>query len=344
MRSVHSRAVFGKILIVKPSSLGDVVHSLPFLHAVRSCFPKAELHWVIAKGLEGLLQGHPMIDRLVSINKDLWKKISSAETTLKEIIRLFRQLRNEQYDLVVDLQGLLRSGLITMVTSAPVRVGFAEAREGSRFFYTLKVRAGREVHAVERNMKIAAALGCRSDDIVFPFPPDDENSGKGQDLKKRFGEYSVIVPGARWKTKIWPSENFGRVAAMLPIRSVVIGSETERRIAEEVVSYSMGKALSLAGETGLKELLSVIRSARMVITNDSGPMYIAAALHVPVIAVFGPTSPLRTGPYGTGNIVLQSSAECVPCFKKTCRGLRCMHDITTDAVSREALRALRKAN
>lgn len=330
------RTVFRKILIVKPSSLGDVVHSLPFLSAVKQCFPEAEIHWVIAKGLEGLLEGHPLIDGLIIINKDNWKNLSRAGATLSEIRALYRQLRNERYDVVVDLQGLLRSGLITQATHASLRIGFHEAREGSRFFYTHKVRGGREIHAVERYMKVAEELGCYAHDIAFPFPITRSASDITASLVD-LGPYAVMVPGARWKTKLWPAESFGKVASMLPLRSIVVGSGTDKTIADEVVACSEERAVSMAGKTSLKELIEIMRNAEVVITNDSGPMHIAAALGIPVIAIFGPTSPKRTGPYGNGHIVFQSDAACVPCFKRSCRDIRCMKEIKPDAVYQQAI-------
>lgn len=331
-----------KILIVKPSSLGDVVHSLPCLNAMKGCFPKAEIHWVIARGLEELLEGHPMIDRLIIINKDLWKKLSQTGATLKEIRELFRQLRHENYDMVVDLQGLLRSGLITLATDAPVRIGFHEAREGSRLFYTKTVSVSRDIHAVDRYMKIPEELGCDIQDRVFPFPPADS----GSDAAEKFadlGSYAVLVPGARWKTKIWPAEKFGSVASMLSLRSVVVGSSGDRALADTVVAQSGDKAVSVAGKTNLRELIEIMRAAEVVITNDSGPMHIAAALNVPVVAIFGPTSPKRTGPYGKGHVVLQAEADCVPCFKRDCSdNITCMNEITPDAVYQAVLRVLRR--
>lgn len=341
-RLMHKRVDCRKILIVKPSSLGDVVHSLPFLSAMKRCYPQAEIHWVVAKGLEGLLEGHPMIDRLIIINKDLWKHLTQAGNTLKEIRELFRQLRHEKYDMVVDLQGLLRSGLITWATHAPLRIGFSEAREGSRFFYTNKVRGGRGIHAVDRYMKVAAELGCDVLDIVFPFPPSD-STGKEAEKLAGPGSYAVLVPGARWKTKIWPAESFGKVASMLPLRSVVVGGSADKVIADKVLLNSDGKARSLAGQTGLRELIAIMRTAEVVITNDSGPMHIAAALNIPVIAIFGPTSPGKTGPYGAGHVVLQSQAACVPCFKRKCKeSIRCMEEITADAVCKAVLEVLRR--
>jgi lipopolysaccharide heptosyltransferase I len=340
---MHKGANFQKILIVKPSSLGDVVHSLPFLNAIHRCFPGAEIHWVIAKGFEELIERHPMVDKCMVIQKDLWKKISRAGSTLREIRELYRRLKAERYDLAVDLQGLLRSGLITRATHAPVRIGFAEAREGSRFFYTTKVKGGRGIHAVERYMKVAGELGCDTREILFPFPPARAGRSRISDLKAELGQYAVLVPGARWKTKIWPAENFGKAAAALPIRSVAVGSSGDRGIAERVVAASRGKASSLAGETGLFELIQLMRGASLVITNDSGPMHIAAGLNVPVVAIFGPTSPSLTGPYGKGHVILQSHEPCVPCFKRKCDLMKCMQDITPETVVEKACAVLKAA-
>jgi heptosyltransferase-1 len=139
-----------KFLIIKPSSLGDVIHSLPFLNAVKAGFPGASVHWVIAKGLEGILEAHPMIDKLWVINKDAWKKIGNLKVTVNELKELFRNMKKERYDIAFDLQGLLRSGVIASATGAPVRVGFKEAREGSSFFYTHKIKGGKGIHAVDR--------------------------------------------------------------------------------------------------------------------------------------------------------------------------------------------------
>jgi heptosyltransferase-1 len=321
-----------KILIVKPSSLGDVVHSLPLLNAVRTCFPKAEIHWVIARGLEGLLDGNPMVDRLIVINKDVWKKISRAADTVREVKGLFREIRKERYDLVIDLQGLLRSGLITMASGAPVRIGFAEAREGSRFFYTSRVKGGRDLHAVDRYLKIAAAVGCEADRAVFPFPPLNDRDSWVRAFKRDLDEYIVIVPGARWETKVWPAEKFGKVASMFPLRSVIVGSSSDTGIAEKVVASSRGRAVSVAGKTTLTELIEIMKGARLAISNDSGPMHIAAAFGVPVVAIFGPTSPERTGPYGSSHAIIRSGAACAPCFRKKCTGMKCMKDVTPEEV------------
>jgi lipopolysaccharide heptosyltransferase I len=330
-----------KILIIKPSSLGDVVHSLPFLNAIKKCFPDAEIHWVIAQGFEGLLEGHPMIHKLWVIKKDSWKKIQNARHTIQEIKVLFRKLRHEKYDLVIDLQGLLRSGVISAATGSPIRIGFKEAREGSRVFYTDTVEGGKNIHAVDRYLKIAQFLGCAISKIVFPFPVSQSPSsiilhpssfGLHSSSFHSPDGYAVIVPGARWKTKRWPAEKFGKLASLLPIRTVIVGRRGDSNIADEIVSLSNRKAVSLAGKTDLKDLINIMRNARFVVSNDSGPMHIAAALGIPVYAIFGPTDPKRTGPYGKGHTVIRLDIPCAPCFKKSCDDMKCMKSVSVDEV------------
>jgi lipopolysaccharide heptosyltransferase I len=318
----------GKILIIKPSSLGDVVHSLPFLNAMRLCFPKAEIHWVIAEGFEGLLEGHPMIDRLWIINKDDWKRIKQAKETIHEVRMLLKRLKKERFDMVIDLQGLFRSGIMTAATRSAVRIGFSEAREGSRFFYTNKVKGGKEIHAVDRYLKIAKWLGCDTAEVIFPFPLYKSSSSQFLLLE----DYAVFVPGARWKTKKWPAEKFGKLAALMNGKVIVVGSKADSNTADEIVARSQGKAISFAGKTDLKELIEIMRGAQFVVSNDSGPMHIAAALGIPVFAIFGPTDPLKTGPYGKGHTTIQAELPCIRCFRKKCDDMKCMEHISVGKV------------
>jgi lipopolysaccharide heptosyltransferase I len=319
---------FAKILVVKPSSLGDIVHSLPFLHSLKACFPDAGVHWVVAHGFEEIFESHPLVKRLWIIKKDEWKKLSSAKGTLMELKGLSRGLRDEKYDLVVDLQGLLRSGIITAATKAPIRIGFREAREGSRMFYTHKVPGGRDLHAVDRYLKIAKYLCCDTSEVRFPFPPLN-----GVTFSKPLpGKYAVFVPGARWHTKKWPPEKFGRLAGLLPLRVVVVGGKSDIDLGNEVVRLSRGKAVSLAGSTNLKQLIKILKEAEFVVSNDSGPMHIAAALGRPVYALFGPTDASRTGPYGKGHRIIRLDLECAPCFRKKCADLKCMERLSVKQV------------
>lgn len=320
-----------KILVIKPSSLGDIVHSLPFLNVLRDRFPRSEIHWIIAKGFEGLLEDHPMISRLLVINKDEWKKIKNVKDTISELRSLFKSLKKEKFDIVADLQGLLRSGVLTAATGASVRVGFKEAREGSSIFYTHRVEGGKDIHAVDRYLKIAKFLGCDIADVCFPLPLSFGSSRVTQYLPDK--EYAVLVPGARWKTKKWPPERFGELASRLPMKFLVVGGKSDTDISNRVVNSSKGNAISIAGKTNIKELIEIMRKAKFVVSNDSGPMHIAAALGVPVFAIFGPTNPLRTGPYGKGHIIIRKGVECSPCYKRSCRDIKCMEMIGVKEVA-----------
>lgn len=319
-----------KILIIKPSSLGDIVHSLPVLDALHRCFPGAEVHWLVAKGFEGILEGHPMIKKLWVIHKDQWKEMTKLRTTISELRQLYRNLRAENYDCAIDLQGLFRSGLIAKATGSPMRIGFAEAREGSTVFYTHKVPGGKDIHAVDRYMKIPIFLGCGATGVRFPLPPVRAGLTDGLTPSR---EYAVLVPGARKPVNRWPAQRFGELASRLPLKTVVVGGKGDRALAEEVVKGSGGKAVSLAGKTGLKELISIIQGARFVVSNDTGPMHVAAAFGVPVFALFGPANPVRTGPYGEGHTVIRKMISCSPCYRRSCNNPRCMDMITVREVA-----------
>ncbi len=315
-----------RILIVKPSSLGDVVHGLALLARLKECFPEAEIDWVIARGLEGLLVEHPMITRLWIIDKDRWKRIGSAGEMLSELRTISRAMKARGYALTLDIQGLFRSGVITWLSGAKLRIGLSDAREASWLFYTHEAPSSGAVHAVDRYLDVARFLGCADSPVAFPILKEPY-------LLDREGPYAVLVPGARWQTKRWPAERFGVLASMLPIHSYVVGSEADAWIADKVVRYSEGRAESLTGKTSLKELASVLGGAKFVVTNDTGAMHIAAGLGVPVIAIFGPTDPARTGPYGPGHTVLHKALSCSPCRKKDyCPELQCMRAVTVDEV------------
>ncbi len=325
------KSIKDKVLIVKPSSLGDVIHSLPFLYSVKRQMPQARVHWVIAEGLAPLLEGHPLIDRLWKINKDEWKRPSMLFQTIGQFRELSRGLRKEKFDAVFDLQGLLRSAVISRMAGAKPVVGFSGAREGAPFFYTHKVSLQGKMHAVERYLEMARSSGIRPA-LEFPLPEDRDFV-----LPFEFAEYAVIAPGARWPSKRWPAPKWGELARRLsPLHMVTIGAGQDAGLADEIASISRGAAFPYAGKSSLKGLVEIIRRARFLVTNDSGPMHIAAALGVPVFAVFGPTDPGLTGPYGNGTrVVIKGQVKCSPCRNRECGDMACMEAVTVDMVEGE---------
>lgn len=322
-----------KILVIKPSSLGDVIHALPFLNAVKEHFPHAEIDWVISKNLRGILEGHPMIHELVVLNKDDWKSIRNIPRTAAEISALNRRLKSTHYDIVVDLQGLLRSGLIAFSASTPLTVGFKDAREGSTFFYNKKVPVNGTAHAVDKCLEAATAIGVNVKEVKFPIHTDKHARHRIRELLGEVNDYIVIVPSARWVTKRWPAENFASLISKVSMPCVIAGSDADKELSQKIVNLSSGNTvIDLCGRTDLKELTALIAGAKAVVTNDSGPMHIAAALDKPTVALFGPTDPVKTGPYGWQKNrkmkVIRADVDCSPCRrKKACKEFICMDRI-----------------
>jgi len=319
-----------KILIVKPSALGDIVHSLPFLVALKKQFPDAQIDWVVAHGLHTFLKDHPMLSKLWVIKKDEWKKKNRVLTSLKEINHLRVGLKTENYDVCIDLSGLLRSGLISWASRAQIKLGFKESDEGSPFFYTHKIHGSMKIHAIDRYLEIAKFMGCQVDQIEYEFAPYNKKTPLLDSLPE---QYCVMSPSAGKPANRWQAEKFGQLASKLDLPTIVIASGAEADIAQTVVNSSKGKAITLAGKTSLKELIALIGKAEFFVCNDTGPMHIAAALNIPVFAIFGPANPIRTGPYGDIHTVIQIDLDCSPCYaKQPCDHFSCMNDISVDKV------------
>ncbi len=325
-----------KILIIKPSSLGDVIHALPFLKAVKDTFPDSQIDWVISKNLKGIIDDNPLINELITLDKDSWKNVKKLPETLSELSSLRKTLRSKHYNMAVDLQGLLRSGLIVFSTPTTLKIGFEDAREGSRFFYDKKVPVNEAAHAVDKCLEAAKAIGAKVDKAEFPL---HISSAAKDQIKKLIGdlkEYIVIVPSARWISKRWPAEYFASLITKLPIPCVISGNKEDIEILQNTTNLSIGKIIDLCGKTDLKELTALLAGAKVVVTNDTGPMHIAAALDVPVVAIFGPTDPVKTGPYRWQTNrklkVLKADVSCSPCRNRKCEELICLTRINVDKV------------
>ena len=327
-----------RLLLVKPSSLGDIVHALPTMTALRVRFPQAEISWVVKEQWAGILERVEGVDRI-------WK----VENRWAGWLAMVQRLRSHRFDLVIDLQGLLRSGLLAWRTGSPVRIGFENAREGSPWFYTHRVPVpDPEVHAVDRYLSVAKCVGCSVPDQVrfaFTFTQEDEGTVRMHLAKVGFrprSRWAAMNVSARWPTKRWPGDSFAEVANRLLAEGwdgvILIGGAADRADAEAVVRAVRGRAANFAGQIPLSLLPLLLREAGCLITNDSGPMHVAAAMGTPVVALFGPTSEVRTGPYGTGHHVCSVSLPCRPCFSRTCRHtvhLECLTRITPAEVVRQ---------
>ncbi len=333
-----------RILLLKPSSLGDIMHVLPTLAAVRRTFPAAHISWLVKKEWTSILHHHPLLDDIIEV-----------EFSAVKLFGLIGSLRARRFDIVVDLQGLLRTGVLSWLSGAATRIGFADAREGSWFFYTRRIVAPmREMHAVERYLRLASALGAQESQPEFVLPDSLDEEGRRQALFTKVGLDSAshvigIAPSARWVTKRWPAESFAAAADQLQHeglnRVVFIGATQEKSEVARVKQAMRTEAADLTGLTTVGDLPAVMRRLRLLITNDSGPMHVAAAVGTPVVAVFGPTSQACTGPYGDGHTVLTSSVACRPCFRRQCHNpntYECLTRISVQDVVHAAQRILHR--
>lgn len=320
-----------RILLIKPSSIGDVVHAIPVWRALRRRWPDAAITWLVAPTCANLIEGLPGLNVLLFERKRLgqaWKSLAA----MKELLAFQKTLRDAHYDLVVDLQGLFRSAWFARCTHAPVRVGFANAREFAWHFYTHGVRPyTMDQHAILRNMKVAAALGCDEADIAFEFPITDDDRAKAAQLAPGDEPFAVLCPGANWPTKRWPIDRFAQLprplATRLGLRTIVAGGPAEIPLAQQIPD-----AINICGQTSLRQLTAILERATMVITNDSGPMHIAAALGRPLVSLFGPTNPVRTGPFRREASVVRVEMDCSPCYQRNCADCQCMQRIDVQTV------------
>lgn len=324
-----------RLLLIKPSSLGDIVHALPTLAALSSRFPEASVTWAVKRQWAGLVERVEGVDRVLALDQGLGGWLSKLP-----------QLRAECFDLVVDLQGLFRSGLLAWLSGSPRRVGLATGREGSPLFYTHRVPVPTlRMHAVDRYLLVASALGASLPaGPVFRFQQRDADLQIVRQLLQRH-QVSAERPwvamnvSARWPTKRWPAEHFAQAADLLTHEGlgpvVFIGGRSEEADSLRVRSLMRTPSVDFTGQTEVGLLPTLLRQAAALVTNDSGPMHIAAAVGTPVVALFGPTDPARTGPYGDGHTVLTHDVVCRPCLSRRCHHtvpLACLSGVTPEQV------------
>jgi lipopolysaccharide heptosyltransferase I len=332
-----------RLLLIKLSALGDVIHALPTLEALRTAFPQAGITWLVEAAYAPLLAGHPALDRVlvaprVRPGRPGWGRELAAA------LRLAGRLRRESFDLVVDLQGLLKSAFWTALARSPRKVGYDRTREGSWLPLTERLEPfDPEAHAVWRYLNVAHYVGAPAAPPRFRLEHLAADSGGvsapagGQDLV-------ILHPGARWATKLWPAAAWAALADWLAAQGLTValtGSGADRPLAAAILAHVQRPLLPLVGETTLGELATLFRRARLAVTADTGPMHLAAALGTPVVALFGPTAPWRTGPFGEGHEIVRLKLECSPCFKRRCDRPRCLLDLAVPTVQEACMKLLR---
>lgn len=328
-----------KILILKPSSLGDVIHALPVLRLLKRHYPTAEIFWWIDSALAPLIEGDPDLTGIVCFERKRWGK----PWHWPEMLRSIRWLREQNFDLVIDLQSLLRSATFAWLARGKFLVGLDEVREGARGFYDLAVpRKSFHTHAVDWYLSVLPPLGVQVQQDFEWLPERREISAAIKSkIKNQKSKLILLQPGARWKNKRWPVQHFAGLVRALAEKFpeagfAVLGSQADHPLGEAIAQAAPERGRNLCGTTSLPEMIEWVRRGDLLITNDTGPMHVAAALGTPVVVPFGSTSPELTGPGLPGDArhrLLKSDAPCSPCFLRECPiDFRCMNGITIKRV------------
>ena len=335
-----------RLLIVRLGALGDVVHAIPVAAALRRAFPSARIDWLVSAKHREILDLVPVIDRRLVIND---RGDASGGASLLAAIR---ELRRSQYDVAIDLQGLIKSALLARSSGAPRVIGFSSryARErAARLFYTEAHDPGRgglydpreTRHVVDINLGVLTRLGITAPAREFPIEDVDSDAARSA-RQLTGGRYALLNPGAAWPNKRWPAARLAAIATALRARhglmSVVLWGPGEEALAAEVVAGANGAAI-LSAKTTIADLVALARRAALMVSGDTGPTHIAAALGTPIVGIYGPTRPVRNGPMSPLDVVVSRDAVCQCHHLRRCRLDRmCLLDIEAaevlDAVER----------
>ncbi len=335
------------ILIVKPSSLGDIIHTLPVVGLLRENYPDSVISWVVNDTYAELLDLCPDIDNRIVFNR---KRLGRLRHCL-EVFSFLHELRSHKFDIAIDFQGLLRSSLITQFSGARRRVGFRHARECAPWFYSERILLPANLHhAQDKNIFLARSALKLPESRANPgLSKSEVDIGK---MRKLLRTHDVdvnipliaVAPAARWQTKTWPPEFFATVLSRVKVEQenavrppifICVGTSEERRIGESIRELFDGRLVNLMGETDLGILTELLRHSAVLLTNDSGPMHLAAAVETPVVAMFGATDADLTGPYGERHAVFRAVCDNAPCFNRVCPNgeMRCHTTIDAGKVA-----------
>ena len=333
------------IVIVKLSAIGDVIHGIPTAVALKQSFPDSTISWVVEGRSADILAGHNAVDHLFRLPRG-WLK------SFKQILHLRQQLRRFQADAVIDLQGLLKSSVVTFLAGSRLRIGHAkpESREGAWITYTDPI-VSRSEHVVERNLDLLRPLGIKKNSFGFDMPTWPVSQRR---IEKWFSQLQfqaqpmIINPGAGWISKQWPPDRFATFAKAMwqkhRVESLVVwGGSSEEKIAKEIVRNA-GRGTTLAPATTLQDLGELCRKARLFISGDTGPLHLAAAVGTPCVGLFGPVPAARNGPYGNKHIIIEPPPAVRPHWKNRKTDTESMAAITVEQVLAAVESGLRRTN
>ncbi len=326
-----------RVLIIKPSALGDVATGMPILRGLKRTFPGIYVAWLVNDNCANLIANDSDLDEVIIFHRKLlgraWRNASAAVALMK----LINTLRSRRFDWVIDIQGLFRSGFLAWASGAKVRAGFAGAKELAGTFYTHSIEVEAQ-HTIDRNIELAVKLGidARGEDMTLELSPTGQAASDQHGLTR--GRYLVVVPPTRWKTKLYPKRHWRKVISALAGKTtvVVLGAPGDEKMCQSIVEGLDGDIKNLAGKTSIEQMVGLIAASRGVICSDSAAKFIAPAVGVDVVCLIGPTRAEQTGPYKRGKVLL-AELPCQGCQKRSCRHTSCMEMISPGEVIEAAL-------
>ena len=337
-----------KILIVRLSAIGDVIHSTPVLHSLRRKFPDAHIAWAVEDKASAVIINNPLIDEVFVFPKQVWKKRGFNIKNLSEYLAVIKKIKKQNFDIAIDLQELFKSGIITFLSGAKRRIAHAGTREAAEIFVNEKLPAhdNFDPHKliIERYLEAAAYLGAPTDEIKFSLPPVSPEAKNHIDkLLPNINpakEIIIFSPATIWNSKHWLEEYWAELLDLLAPKYNIIftGTEKDKELIEKITSRSKtSDYLSLAGKTNLFELIELFNRAKYLIAPDTGPAHIANATQNPsIIMLFSSTGFKRTPPFGEKHTALSTELSCQPCFKRKCpkteNNMQCMKELTPDKI------------
>ncbi|MGH7170451.1 MAG: glycosyltransferase family 9 protein [Gemmataceae bacterium] len=341
-----------RLALLKPSALGDIIHSLPVLSALRRRYPHAHITWVVNQSYAPLLHGHRDLDDILAFDRRASHRGWGAAA--RSWLGFLGELRRRRFDLVIDLQGLFRTAVMMTATAATRRVGLSTAREGATWTYTdvVPVADFNALHAVDRCWRVAEAFGVGDLPKEFHIPISEEARRWAEEATRGYPRpWLMLGPGARWMTKRWPPEHFAALAqrAGEAFGGTVffVGGAEETPAATAVRRGLSGPCRDLTGRTTLPRLAALLERADVMLANDTGPLHLAAALGRPIIAPYTCTTLRLNGPYPTQGGAVETTVHCRGSYIKRCSRLQCMTELTPDRLwpsLAEVLRSWQRAS
>lgn len=305
-----------KILIIKPSAMGDIVLAMPAACAIAEALPKTEIHWFVRPEFAPLVENHKCVHKIIIFDRKKLGKWWCNVAAFKDFIALIKTLRQEKYDITFDMQGRFRSAIFGWFSGCKTRIGIAGTQEVTGIFYTKKIKQT-PGHLVDYFIDMARSVIPVKGKSQFGLKPRHEAIGEIHKILSQNGininNYAVIVPGATVDEKKWPAEKFAKLSEMIyqkyHCEIVAVGVNSERQIIEKIKQTAKATVLNLAGKTTINQLVALLAGAKCVVSNDTGPAHIASALGVPMVLIFGFTNPNRVGPYGRTNGIAAVEAD-----------------------------------